>query len=85
MNGPIYDAYDLPAGAQLAPIVERARRAFRERHECEPAAVWLNPELPDVALDLPVMRSRHMSRLMVYLEVPGEVEAAPAPVQMRLW
>lgn len=67
----IYDVYTM-AGKSLDDGIREALRAFRARHQCEPAAVWLNPQLPAVDVDgLDVKRGRHMCPWYVYLEVPA--------------
>jgi len=78
----IYGVYTLPAGKRLEDGVDEAVKLFRARHQCEPAAVWLNPKLPGAVVDgLEVKRSLHMSPWYVYLEVPG---CGREPVQMTL-
>lgn len=70
----IYDVYTHPSGKPFEASVEEATRAFRARHGCEPAAVWINPsEAPfgDTVNGLPLIRNRHMNPWYVYLEVPG--------------
>lgn len=77
--------------------MDEAVKLFRTRHQCEPAAVWLNPKLPAAVVDgLEVKRSGHMSPWYVYLEVPGgrqverpaddaqAVDELVEPVQMAL-
>lgn len=47
-----------------------------------PVAVWLNPAVPEIQIDVPVVRHRHMSKLLVYVE---ETAAGPEEVlQPRL-
>lgn len=68
----IYDVFTHPSGAALEDSVAEAVKVFRQRRQCEPAAVWLNPTLPAVAVEgLEVKRGRHMSPWYVYLEMPS--------------
>lgn len=73
MNNPLgarlFRAFSLGSDARhdAAAAVEASRK-----HGHEPVAVWVNPRVPDFEIDVPVVRHRHMSPLLVYVE-----ESAP--------
>lgn len=85
MSKVTFDVYEHPTGQRLEVSVERALVAFRGRHGCEPAAVWVNPSVAAegaVVAGVSLRCGPQMSAWYVYLELPapgqlGLLEALP--------